>query len=73
MSGESMKLLVSAIIERAVNDWRKAVSLLDESPDYQYALNTKREVEEFFAGEWFTLLCEFNPDFTKIHLQEMRV
>ncbi|HKL58452.1 MAG TPA: hypothetical protein VJ863_01025 [Sphaerochaeta sp.] len=72
MSEKSMRLLAAAVIERAVTDWRKAVSLLDENPDYQYALEIKYEVEEFFAGQWFALLCDINPDFTKIHLQEMR-
>ena len=45
---------------------------LDDNPDYQHAWAAKDEIERFFEIEWFDFLCDINPDFTKIHLQEMR-
>ena len=70
MTEASMKHLAAAIVERALSDWKKAVSQLEDNPDYEYAWADKDEIESFFESEWFSLLCEINPDFTKIHLQE---
>ena len=70
MTEKIMRHLATAIVERAVTDWRKAVSQLVDNPEYRYALKTKREVEEFFEHEWFAFLCEINPEFTTIELQE---
>ena len=72
MTETSMKHLAAAIVERAVTDWHKAVSQLEDNPDYEYAWYDKDEIERFFESEWFELLCEISPDFTKIHLQEAR-
>jgi hypothetical protein len=72
MTEASMRHLAAAIVERAVTDWHKAVSQLEDNPDYVYAWATKDEIERFFESEWFELLCEISPDFTKIHLQEAR-
>lgn len=71
MTTASMKNLAAAIVERAVDDWKKAGVQLAENPDYQYAIETREEVEAFLESGWFALLCEINPDFTKIHLKEM--
>ena len=67
-----MRQLAAAIVERAVLDWHKAVTQLGDNPDYQHAWVAKDEIERFFESEWFGFLCDINPDFTKIHLQEMR-
>jgi hypothetical protein len=72
MTETSMKHLASAIVERALSDWHKAVSQLEANPDYEYAWADKDEIERFFESEWFDLLCEISPDLTKIHLQEAR-
>jgi hypothetical protein len=72
MTKASMKHLAAAIVDRAVSDWNKAVSQLEDNPDYEYAWADKDEIERFFESEWFELLCEISPDFTKIHLQEAR-
>ena len=72
MSDTSMRQLAAAIVERAAMDWHKAVSQLEDNPDYVYAWTAKDEIERFFESEWFGFLCDINPDFTKIHLQEMR-
>ncbi|MDA3835228.1 MAG: hypothetical protein PF495_17725 [Spirochaetales bacterium] len=66
MTDTIMRILAAALV-----DWRKAVTLLVDNPDYRYALATKQEVEEFFTDEWFEFLCNINPEFTNIHLQEM--
>ena len=71
MTENTMRLFVTAIVERALKDWRKAVALLADNPEYSYALETKREIEEFFANEWFEFLCEITPELTTIDLQEM--
>lgn len=68
-----MRLLAAAIIERAIEDWRKSITLLNENPEYQNAKETKDEIEEFFESQWFEFLCDIHPDLTKVHLQEMRV
>ena len=70
MTEASMRHLAAAIVERAVMDWHKVHLLLKENPAYVPALETKAEIERFFQGRWFEFLCDFNPDFTKIHLQE---
>jgi hypothetical protein len=72
MTEASMRHLASAIVDRAVADWHKAVSLLEGNPDYVYAWADKDEIERFFESEWFALLCDINPEYTKIHLQEAR-
>ena len=72
MTETSMKHLAAAIVDRAVSDWNKAVSQLEDNPDYEYAWYDKDEIERFFESEWFEFLCDFNPDFTKIHLQEAK-
>ncbi len=72
MTETGMKGLAAAIVERAVMDWRKAVSQLEENPDYEYAWATKDEIERFFESGWFGFLCDINPCFTRIHLQETR-
>jgi hypothetical protein len=59
-------------VDRAVADWHKAVSRLEDNPDYEYAWAAKDEIERFFESEWFALLCEISPDLTTIHLQEAR-
>lgn len=73
MKDTSMRLLAAAIIERAIEDWRKSITLLNENPEYHYAIETKQEIEEFFESQWFEFLCDIHPDLTKVHLQEMRV
>ena len=72
MTESSMRQLAAAIVDRAVMDWHKAMSQLEDNPDYVYAWATKDEIERFFESEWFELLCEISPDLTKIHLQEAR-
>jgi hypothetical protein len=72
MTEASMRHLAAAIVERAVMDWHKATSQLEDNPDYEYAWAAKDEIERFFESEWFSLLCEISPDLTKIHLQEER-
>ena len=72
MTEASMRQLAAAIVDRAVMDWHKAMSQLEDNPDYLYAWADKDEIERFFESEWFGFLCDINPDFTKVHLQEMR-
>lgn len=72
MTEASMRHLAAAIVDRAVMDWHKAMSQLEDNPDYLYAWADKDEIERFFESEWFDFLCDINPDFTKIHLQEAR-
>lgn len=73
MTENTMKLLVAAIIDRAIKDWKKADTQLSENPAYRPALRTKREINEFFQGDWFEFLCDINPDYENLKLQEMCV
>ena len=72
MKESTMQLLAAAIVERAIDDWHKAITLLAGNPDYLYAIETKQEIEEFFESQWFEFLCDIHPDLTKVHLQEIR-
>jgi hypothetical protein len=72
MTEASMRHLAAAIMERALSDWRKAVGQLKDNPDYIYAWETKDEIERFFESGWFALLCDINPEYTKIRLEETR-
>ena len=42
------------------------------SPLEAGSLAEAEEIERFFESEWFALLCDINPEYTKIHLQEAR-
>ncbi len=69
MTISSTRTLAAAIVKVAVSDYDRAVRQLIANPEYTQALNLKQEVERFFASNWFDLLCELNPDLTKIHLE----
>ncbi len=42
-----MRQLAAAIVDRAVMDWHKAMSQLEDNPDYLYAWADKDEIERF--------------------------
>ena len=50
MTEASMRQLAAAIVERAVWDWQKAVTQLEDNPDYQHAWAAKDEIERFFES-----------------------
>jgi hypothetical protein len=66
------RMLAAAIVAQAVDDWRKADKMQESNPRYRYANDTKDEIESFFGSGWFDLLCEINPQFTRIRLKEER-
>ena len=72
MSESMMRLLASAIFNRAVEDYRKALSLLQKNPEYTRAIEMRDEIEEFFDDEWFDFLCGINPEILRIYTQEVR-
>ena len=63
------RLLVTAIVVRAVDDYKKALKQLKDNPEYEDALKTKKEIEVFFESDWFCFLCEIN-DVRKILIKE---
>ena len=72
MSESTMKLLATAIFNRAVEDYRKALFMLQKNPDYNKANEMKDEIEEFFKTEWFDFLCRINPELSRMYKQEIQ-
>ena len=68
MTISSTRMLAAAIVKVAVSDYNRATRQLIANPEYKQALDLKQEVEQFFASNWFDLLCELSPDLTKVHL-----
>ncbi len=58
----STALLASAIVNRAVHDWKDAKAMLKKVPTDKKALETIEETERFFKSKWYQLLREFAPD-----------
>ena len=54
--------LANAIVERAAKDYRKALKDLHKNPQYEDALETKKECEEFFLSGWFGVLTNLNGE-----------
>jgi len=54
------RLLAAAITVRAVEDYKKALKQLEDNPEYEVAIKTKKEIEAFFESDWFNFLCEIN-------------
>lgn len=54
-----------AIVERAFIDLDKAKARLKKYPDDKDAIEMKKDTEEFFEGEFFDLITEFNVDLRK--------
>lgn len=48
--------LATAIILRAVEDWRESVKTLKKRPRNDEARQMKDECEQFFLSEWFGVL-----------------
>ena len=61
-----------AIVERAFLDQRKAKAKLKKRPDDKDALEMKKDVEDFFEGEFFDLVSEFNLDLRNKAEMEVR-
>lgn len=61
-----------AIVERAFLDLRKAKMRLKKKPDDKDALEMKKDVEDFFEGEFFDLIAEFNLDLRNKAEMEVR-
>lgn len=54
-----------AIVEGAFIDLDKAKARLKKNPDDKDAMEMKKDTEEFFEGEFFDLITEFNVDLRK--------
>ncbi len=57
---KAYRLLVAAITVRAIDDYKKAIKQLKNNPNYDVALKTKKEIEDFIKSDWFEFLCEIN-------------
>ena len=58
----STALLASAIVNRAVHDWKDAKVMLKKVPTDRKALETIEEIEDFFGSKWYQLLRELAPE-----------
>lgn len=59
--------LTAAIVRQAVDDWRDADKLLKGLVRYSNTgigspTATKYEIEKFFHGQWYGVLCDINPE-----------
>lgn len=71
MNRKGISLLATAIVNIAVNDWRKAHEMLQKEPGYVVALETVRETELFFRSNWYQTLREFAPDVIPVDIMEV--
>jgi hypothetical protein len=60
MSEDGYRNLADAIIMQAVHDYRRSVKLLIRKPYSAKAHHDKQEVETFFRGGWFQVLCNLD-------------
>ena len=56
------ELLAEQIIIRAARDYRNALKRLSRHPENPTALETKKEVEQFFRSKWFQVLTDVDPN-----------
>lgn len=69
---DSYMNLCFAIAERAFIDLRKARKKLKKKPDDVESLEMIRDVKEFFEGDLFDFISEFNVDLRRKAEKEMR-
>ena len=67
---ESYQNLVSAIVMRAVKDYRRALRHLRRDPPHEPSRYRKREIERFFRSQWFADLCDLNGEMLIKELQK---
>ena len=53
---EAYILLIRAIVQQAVKDWRNANRILKKNPASYASSDRVREVERFFRSDWFYFL-----------------
>ncbi len=56
--------LAAAIVRRAAEDYEEALTCIlraETRAVRKHAIDSKREVERFFLGEWFPALSELDP------------
>lgn len=54
--------LANAIIIKAVDDYRKALKTLKHNPNNAKAMHSKREIEQFFWSDYFSVLSDVDPE-----------
>lgn len=61
--------LANAIVELAAKDYRKALKDLHKNPQYEKALDMKKDCEEFFLSGWFGVLTNLDG---KVLMEDIR-
>lgn len=64
--------LASAIVKQAVDDLCEARQKLQEHPEDEKAENSRREILSFFKSQWYSFLCDVNPDLERIRDKEIK-
>ncbi len=59
---ENYQNLVSAIIMRAVKDYRRALRTLRRDPAHAVSKYQKDEIERFFRSQWFKDICDLRGE-----------
>jgi hypothetical protein len=63
--------LSSAIVNQAMKDLGEARRKLQDNPQSEAAENSRREISSFFKSDWFSFLCDVNPDLEKVRDKEV--
>lgn len=65
--------LAIAIVQTAVDDWKKADAICRQMPDNKIAKYDKKEMEEFFQSDWYQTLRAFAEDVIPVDMMEVLV
>ena len=62
--------LANAVILQAVKDYRQALRQLKRNPEYEKAVDMKKDCERFFQSEWFEYLTKVDGPWLMRKLRE---
>lgn len=68
MTKSGTALLATAIVNRAVGDWKDAKAMLEKVPTDEKSLATVEETEAFFRSTWYQDLRELSPDVIPVNM-----
>ena len=71
MTKEGTRRLAIAIVQTAVEDWKKAKRVLSKAPDNKLAKKSIKELEEFFQGDWYQTLRGLAEDVIPVDMLEV--
>ena len=73
VSEDGYTKLANAIVIRAAQDYRQSFRALKRNPKNDVALNTIREVEQFFRSGWYQALTAVDGEYLIEMLQKEEI